>query len=577
MRKWCATVALGALLALPLCAQQKDASTANSSKTTETTNAVPVSDFSIAPASPSLFAMPAPAAKPADIFSDWANNPWNRHAWGLLTPKFEVAGMFSYINFCPCSFKNFNQLGATGSFAYNVNKWLGIVGEVGGYHFDRQIFVLNPDNSFTEATISGNMQTYLFGPRLNLRRFDHFVPFAEVLFGAAHGSQQVTGDKSQGAFALAVGGGVDVILSKYIAWRFFQADYLMTNFSGTLLSPDGRQNNFRIGTGIVLRWAYPPAPPKPNHPPVAACSAAQPSVYEGSNAPIAIHVNATDADNDPLTYSYTATGGTVDGTGPDVRWNSNGLAIGTYTVNVKVDDGVGPEHAGGREFLGGNDGRGGTATCAVDVAVAKRPNQPPTISCAPERNPIIAGERVAINSTASDPDGDPLTYSYSATGGQISGNGPTAQFDSTGLAAGSYTVTCTADDGRGGRTSATTTVDVQQPAPPPQASKVGDCGYTKVGAGRFDNACKRVGDDVALRLTSEPNAKLVIVGIADPKEPNHAKLARTRADGAKKYLGEKGIDASRISTRVGTPSTEKGMEKSNRRVDFIFVPEGATY
>jgi len=560
MRKWCATVALGSLLALPLCAQQKDASTANSNKTTETTNAVPVSDFSIAPASSSLFAMPAPAAKPADIFSDWANNPWNRHAWGLLTPKFEVAGMFSYINFCPCSFKNFNQLGATGSFAYNVNKWLGIVGEVGGYRFDRQIFVLNPDNSFTEATISGNMQTYLFGPRLNLRRFDHFVPFAEVLFGAAHGSQQVTGDKSQGAFAMAVGGGVDVILSKYIAWRFFQADYLMTNFSGTLLSPDGRQNNFRIGTGIVLRWAYPPAPPKPNHPPVAACSAAQPSVYEGSNAPIAIHVNATDADNDPLTYSYTATGGTVDGTGPDVRWNSNGLAIGSYTVNVKVDD-----------------GRGGTATCAVDVAVAKRPNQPPTISCAPERNPIIAGERVAINSTASDPDGDPLTYSYSATGGQISGNGPTAQFDSTGLAAGSYTVTCTADDGRGGRTSATTTVDVQQPAPPPQASKVGDCGYTKVGAGRFDNACKRVGDDVALRLTSEPNAKLVIVGIADPKEPNHAKLAQTRADGAKKYLGEKGIDVSRISTRVGTPSTEKGMEKSNRRVDFIFVPEGATY
>jgi hypothetical protein len=560
MRKWCATVALGALLALPLCAQQKDASTANSNKTTETTNAAPANDFSIAPASPSLFAMPAPAAKPADIFSDWANNPWNRHAWGLLTPKFEVAGMFSYINFCPCSFKNFNQLGATGSFAYNVNKWLGIVGEVGGYRFDRQIFVLNPDNSFTEATISGNMQTYLFGPRLNLRRFDHFVPFAEVLFGAAHGSQQVTGDKSQGAFALAVGGGVDVILTKYIAWRFFQADYLMTNFSGSLLSPDGRQNNFRIGTGIVLRWAYPPAPPKPNHPPVAACSAAQPSVYEGSNAPIAIHVNATDADNDPLTYSYTATGGTVDGTGPDVRWNSNGLAIGTYTVNAKVDD-----------------GRGGTATCAVDVAVAKRPNQPPTISCAPERNPIIAGERVAINSTASDPDGDPLTYSYSATGGQVSGTGPTAQFDSTGLSAGSYTVTCTADDGRGGRTSATTNVDVQQPAPPPQASKVGDCGYTKVGAGRFDNACKRVGDDVALRLTSEPNAKLVIVGYADPKEPNHAKLAQTRADGARKYLGEKGIDVSRISTRVGTPSTEKGMEKSNRRVDFVFVPEGATY
>jgi len=550
MRKWCAIVAMGALIALPLCAQQKDATKATSSKSTESTNAVPAGDFRIAPASPSLFAMPAPAARPADVFSDWSNNPWNRHAWGQLTPRFEVAGMFSYINFDPGSFRNFNELGATGSFTYNANRWLGIVGEVGGYRFDRQV----------SGTISGNMQTYLFGPRLNLRRFDHFVPFGEVLFGAARGSSQLTGDQSQSAFALAVGGGVDVVLTRYLAWRFFQADYLMTNFSGTLLGANGRQNNFRIGTGVVLRWAYPPAPAKPNHAPVAACSAAQPSVYEGSTAPVAIHVNATDADNDPLTYSYTATGGTVDGTGPDVRWNPSGLAIGNYTVNAKVDD-----------------GHGGTASCATDIAVAKRPNQPPVISCAPERNPILAGERVAIISKASDPDNDPLTYSYAATAGQISGNGPSAQFDSTGLAAGSYSITCTADDGRGGRTSANTAVDVQQPAPPPQASKVGDCGYTKLGAGRFDNACKRVGDDVALRLKSEPNAKLVIVGYADPKEPNAKKLAQTRADGAKKYLAEKEIDLSRVSTRVGTASTEKGMEKENRRVDFIFVPEGATY
>jgi outer membrane protein OmpA-like peptidoglycan-associated protein len=106
---------------------------------------------------------------------------------------------------------------------------------------------------------------------------------------------------------------------------------------------------------------------------------------------------------------------------------------------------------------------------------------------------------------------------------------------------------------------------------------VGDCGYTKVAASRFDNACKRVGDDVALRLKNEPNSKLVIVGFADPKEPKAAKLAETRAELAKKYLGEKGIDASRISTRAGTASTEKGMEKDNRRVDFVFVPEGARY
>jgi outer membrane protein OmpA-like peptidoglycan-associated protein len=549
MRKWCAIVAMGALIALPLCAQQKDASSATNSKSAESTNAVPANDFSVAPASPTLFAMPAPAAKPADVFSDWSNNAWNRHAWGQLTPRFEVAGMFSYINFNPGAFRNFNQLGATGSFAYNANRWLGIVGEVGGYRFDRQVFILDTTtNTESLATISGNMQTYLFGPRLNLRRFDHFVPFGEVLFGAAHGSSQLTGDKSQGAFALAVGGGVDVVLTKYLAWRFFQADYLMTNFSGSLLNANGRQNNFRIGTGLVLRWAYPPAPPKPNHPPVAACSAAQPSVFEGSTDPVAIHVNATDADNDPLTYSYTATGGTVDGTGPDVRWNPSGLAIGNYTVTSKVDD-----------------GHGVPASCSVDIAVAKRPNRPPVISCAPERNPINAGEHVAIVSTASDPDGDPLTYSYTTTGGQISGNDPTAQFDSTGLAAASYTVTCTADDGRGGRTSATTTVNVQEQAEIKQLEarlSLHDIYFPTAqptvanpNGGLLPSQLKTLNalvSDYTKYLTYKPDAHLILAGHADirgTKEYN-LKLSERRVERVKSYLVEHGVPADHVETKA---------------------------
>lgn len=564
MRKWCATLAMGALLALPLCAQQNNARTSSTSSESSD-NAVAVrdlsGDFNIAPANTRLFPMPAAAASaPADIFSDWDNNPWNRHAWGLLTPKYEVAGLFSYINFMPGEgFRNFNNLGATGSFTYNANKWLGLTAEIGAYSFSRQVLVQNGED-FTFSSLKGSQQTYLFGPRLNWRRFDHFVPFVEVLVGAGHAGPQLTGENGQSAFALAAGGGVDVVLWKNLAWRFFQADYLMTNYTGTLLNPNGRQNNFRIGSGVVLRWGYPPAPPKPNHPPVAACSAEKPSVYQGFNDPVAVHVNATDADNDPLTYSYTATGGTVDGTGADVRWNPSGLAVGSYTVNAKVDD-----------------GRGGTATCSTDIAVAVRPNRNPVISCAAERSPIIAGERVAINATASDPDGDPLTYSYSSTGGQVSGTGAQATFDSTGLAPGSYTVNGKVDDGRGGSATCSTNVDVQAPAPPPQATKVGTCGYRTAGSSRVDNECKRILDDVALRLKNEPNAKLVIVGFADKKEPKPDKLAQTRADLAKKYLGEKGIDASRISTRTGAASTEKGMEKENRHIDTVFVPEGATY
>jgi outer membrane protein OmpA-like peptidoglycan-associated protein len=558
MRKWCVTVAIGAMLALPAWSQQKNAGTDENAAKVETP-AAPTSANSEASggfvrAARNAFALPeAPQPngfpRPKQTADDSAP--------GRLVPKYELAGMFNYMNVHPGSpFDNFGSKGGSGSFTYNASRWLGLTAELGGLHYDRNEFPLTGSNN----SVSGGLTTYLFGPRLNLRKFDHFVPFGEFLLGGAHAGRQLTGDQSQSAFALATGGGVDVVITKYLAWRFAQIDYVMTNFSGTGVGGNARQDNFRIGSGLVLRFGLPKPPPPVNHPPVASCSANPTSVYVGSGDSVAVHVDASDPDNDPLTYSYTATGGNVQGTGPDARWSSSGVAAGTYTVNTKVDD-----------------GKGGTASCAADIKVEEKPNHPPTISCAPDRSPIMPGERATITSTASDPDGDPLTYSYTTSGGQIVGSGEKVQFDSTGVQPGSYNIKCSVSDGRGGTADSSTSVDVQQPPPSPQATKVGDCGYTKVGASRFDNACKRVGDDVALRLKNDPAAKLVIVGYADPKEPKVDKLAATRADLAKKYIEEKGIDASRISTRSAKGSADKAAEKDNRRVDFVIVPEGATY
>ena len=549
MHKWCATMAMGVLLALPLWGQQKDASagsnTSGTNANTATANAA-ASDFSIAPASSTLFAMPAAAAaNPADIYSDWANNPWNRHAWGLLTPKFEIAGLFQYINFMPgTGFNNFNTYGATGAFTYNANKWLGLTAEVGGYHFSRQIPSTSTGTSSLE-TITGGLQSYMLGPRINFRHFDHFVPFVELMFGAAHGGPQLTGTSAQSAFALAAGGGVDAVIIKNLAWRVFEADYFMTTFTGAAVGPNGRQNNFRIGTGLVFRWGYPPEPPKPIHPPTAACSANPTSVYVGTTSPVAIHVDATDVDKVGLTYNYTATGGTVEGTGPDGRWNPSGVAIGTYTVNAKVDN-----------------GHGGTATCAADITVNKRPIRPPTISCAPERSPITSGEHVAITSTATDPQGLPLTYSYSATGGQISGNDPTAQFDSTGLSAGTYTVTCTADNQQGGRTSANTTVEVQAPKelearlalhsiyfPTDRPSIANPTG------GLLESQQKRLdtlASDFLQYLKYKPDANLILTGHADKRGPAeyNLKLSERRVESVKHYLVEHGVPADHFETKA---------------------------
>jgi outer membrane protein OmpA-like peptidoglycan-associated protein len=280
-------------------------------------------------------------------------------------------------------------------------------------------------------------------------------------------------------------------------------------------------------------------------------------VYLDSGDSVAVTATASDPDNDPLTYTWSASGGRVDGSGPVVRWLSAGAGVGTYTVTVKVDDGL-----------------GGFATCGSDIRVEPKPNHPPTISCSANPSSVFAGERSTITCNASDPDGDPLSYAWRANSGQVTGNGPRGDFDTTGLAPGTYTITTRVDDGRGGAADSSVAVAVKPVPPPPQASKINECAFGKALSTRIDNVCKRILDDVALRLQNEPRADAVIIGYSDPKEAKPDKISGDRATNAVKYLGEKGIDASRVATRNG--SGQAGAS-NNRRIDVIFVPEGATY
>jgi len=168
-------------------------------------------------------------------------------------------------------------------------------------------------------------------------------------------------------------------------------------------------------------------------------------VYPGDT--VASRVNATDPDNDTLTYTWTATGGTIDGTGPQVRWISAGLAVGSYIVTARV-----------------NDGRGGTTTCSVEIRVASRPtNHPPTISCALSPTTVHPGERVRVVAAASDPDNDPLTFVWQSSAGKISGSGAAVDLDTTGVSPTRYLVTGQVDDGRGGTASCQAEFNVETP------------------------------------------------------------------------------------------------------------------
>jgi outer membrane protein OmpA-like peptidoglycan-associated protein len=538
MRNWCVAVAVGALLAVPVCAQQNgDGAGAAAVAAEKSTAKTKVGD--ITPASRNLFALPEsprPKPFPADAKTNEDTPP------GKVVPRYEIAGMFDYVNFNPGGgFQSFSNYGGSGSFTWNPSRWIGLTEELGGLSYERNV---------NGASVDGGITTFLLGPRLNLRKFDYFIPFAEFLLGGAHVGPPMTGADSQSAFAIAAGGGVDIALTRSIAWRFAEIDYLMTNFSGPSVGGNARQDNLRLGTGVVFRFGLPhEAPPAPvNHPPVAACTASPTSVFAGSNDTVAIHVNASDPDNDPLTYSYTATGGTVDGSGPDARWNAGSTSPGSYTVTAQV-----------------NDGKGGTASCATDIKVEERPNRPPTASLSVERSPILPGEHTGITCTGTDPDGDPLTYSYSASGGQVNGTGSNAQFDATGLQPGTYTVKCTVNDGRGGTADASGNVVVEEPpqvhqlemklalhsiyfptAQPTIAKPSG--GLLQSQAATLD----ALAADFRQYLTYKPDAHLILGGHADirgGKEYNLLLSAR-RVERAKKYLIEKGVPADHIDTKA---------------------------
>lgn len=226
----------------------------------------------------------------------------------------------------------------------------------------------------------------------------------------------------------------------------------------------------------------------------------------------------------------------------------------------------------------------GTPCCEIYVPPPPPPpptNKPPTVACEVERSTIQVGETVSCHATASDPDGDPLTYSWSASAGSVTGDGAVGTFDSAGVTApATVTVTVTVSDGRGGTAESKCTINVQE-KPKPEPIKCTSGGFPR-NLSRLNNVDKACLDDVASRLNQDPRSRVVIVGHADSHERHPEVIGKTRAEAVKAYLvQERGIDESRITTRSAGDSqpldtgTSAVARAKNRRVDVWFLAEGA--
>jgi hypothetical protein len=201
-------------------------------------------------------------------------------------------------------------------------------------------------------------------------------------------------------------------------------------------------------------------------------------------------------------------------------------------------------------------------------------------SCTP------TGTSVSLTANATDPDGDTLLYSWTTTGGRITGDGPNVTWDLSGVAPGTYTANVEVDDGCGCISYSSTTVTVDRcdcvaaptPVPTPVPTPIPTPVPTPVPVptpNQFDtygniprNDVKARLDNFANELQNQPGSQGYIIAYGGRRGP--AGEAQRRADFAKDYLvNTRGIDAGRLVTIDG------GF-KEEATTELWIVPTGAT-
>ena len=134
--------------------------------------------------------------------------------------------------------------GFQAEFNQNVTRNIGIVTSFSGTYNSSGYVDINSGKTF-----HASVQRYdlMAGPRYNWRG-ESVTPFVHGLFGISH-IRAAFDDRTRSdtAFAMAFGGGLDVHAGEHIDVRVIQVDYLPTFFNGK------RQDGIRAGAGIKIK------------------------------------------------------------------------------------------------------------------------------------------------------------------------------------------------------------------------------------------------------------------------------------------------------------------------------------
>jgi outer membrane protein OmpA-like peptidoglycan-associated protein len=474
-------------------------------------------------------------------------------AQGQPAPKWELYGGYSFwdpgadvhgilpLGLVPITSQmNSNPRGAGAAITYDFNRWFGLTLDASDH------WGIGERGTAAACCRDADFANLSMGPKFTFRTA-HFSPFLEALVGDHrlypedfHSIQKL---------GFMFGGGLDLNLSRHVALRLFRADYVMSSYlygpAATTPSTDLQGVRLQAGLNLMFGGGAPPVSPS------AACSVQPTEVFAGEP----VTATATGSNFNPkrtVKYNWSGTGVKVSGSSVSNQIDTTGLHPGSYQVTASLSDGS----------------RSGVASCSANFTV-KAP-RPPMISCASDPTSVPMGGTSTISSNASSSDGRVLTYSYTTSAGNISGNTSTATLDSRGAQPGTITVTCNVSDDRNPplTASSTTTVNVQAPPPPPNVSAIEKrlalhSVYFATAKPTLENPAagllasqektlSTLAADFRIYLQSRPDVLLTLEGHADPRgsvEYNQA-LSERRVNRVKQFLVEQGVPATNIETKA---------------------------
>jgi outer membrane protein OmpA-like peptidoglycan-associated protein/opacity protein-like surface antigen len=436
-----------------------------------------------------------------------------------------------------------NPRGAGASVTYDFNRWLGLTLDTSSDWGSRETGLANriDDAAFSNLSL---------GPKVTFRS-QHFSPFLEVLIGDHRLMPDAFHDVDKLGFMF--GGGLDINLSRHIALRLIRADYVYSNYQygpPGVLSTEIRGARLQTGLNFMFGGGEPPVPSS------AACSAQPTDVFAGEP----VTATASGSNFRPkrtVKYNWNGTGVKVAESNASTQIDTTGLQPGPYEVNANLSDGS----------------KNGVATCMARFNV-KQP-RPPEIACSSDPGTTRTGGTVTILSNASSPDNRSLTYSYTASAGNVSGAAATAMLNTAGARPGTIRVTCNVSDDRNLTASSTTMVNVEAPPPPPppppapapeikvlEAKLALHSIYFQTArptvaspeGGLVDSQAEilnTLADDFKNYLKYMPNAHLILGGHADERgsqEYNKA-LTERRVARTRNFLTQHGVPPTDIETR----------------------------